>query len=100
IGESLIPYTYFPLERLGLIERMKASHFTRKDSVQLVSMDGRGSEPVYFFSPLKPDAANTWQVLRSEFDQLLLDNARAKGAAVMEETTVRDTIRKNGAVTG
>ena len=23
IGESLIPYTYFPLERLGLIDRMR-----------------------------------------------------------------------------
>ena len=28
IGESLIPYTYFPLERMGLIERMKTSHFS------------------------------------------------------------------------
>src|ERR1051326_6538720 len=32
IGESLLPYTYFPLERMGLIERMKSSHFTKKYS--------------------------------------------------------------------
>jgi flavin-dependent dehydrogenase len=100
IGESLIPYTYFPLLRMGLIDRMKASHFTRKFSVQFVSPDGRASHPFYFFKHLKHEAANTWQVLRSEFDQLLMDNAREKGARVMEEVTVRETIEENGFVTG
>src|SRR5947209_17001635 len=71
IGESPIPYTYFPLQRIGLIEKMKASHFTRKFSVQFVSSDGRASQPFYFFKHLKHEAANTWQVLRSEFNQLL-----------------------------
>jgi len=100
IGESLIPYTYFPLERIGLIEKMKASHFTRKYSVQFVSQDGRASHPFYFFKHLKHEAANTWQVLRSEFDQLLMDNAREKGAEILEEVTVRETIQENGYVTG
>ena len=100
IGESLIPYTYFPLQRLGLVERMKASHFTRKYSVQFVSPDGRASHPFYFFKHLKHEAANTWQVLRSEFDQILMDNAREKGAEVIEEVTVRETIEENGYVTG
>jgi flavin-dependent dehydrogenase len=100
IGESLIPYTYFPLQRMGLIEKMKASHFTKKYSVQFVSPDGRASHPFYFFKHLKHEAADTWQVLRSEFDQLLMDNAREKGAEVMEEVTVREAIEENGYVTG
>jgi flavin-dependent dehydrogenase len=100
IGESLIPYTYFPLQRLGLIEKMKASHFTKKFSVQFVSPDGRASHPFYFFKHLKHEAADTWQVLRSEFDQLLMDNAREKGAEVIEEVTVRETIEENGYVIG
>jgi flavin-dependent dehydrogenase len=100
IGESLIPYTYFPLQRLGLIEKMKASHFTKKFSVQFVSPDGRASHPFYFFKHLKHEAADTWQVLRSEFDQVLMDNAREKGAEVIEEVTVRETIEENGFVTG
>jgi len=100
IGESLIPYTYFPLQRMGLIEKMKSSHFVRKYSVQFVSPDGRASHPFYFFKHLKHEAANTWQVLRSEFDQLLMDNAREKGAEVREEITVRETIEKNGYVIG
>jgi len=100
IGESLLPYTYFPLQRLGLIDRMKASGFPRKYSVQFVNSDGRAAHPFYFFTHLKHEAACTWQVLRGEFDQMLLDNARAKGAEVREETTVRQMLRENGAVTG
>jgi flavin-dependent dehydrogenase len=79
---------------------MKGSHFTRKYSVQFVSPDGRASHPFYFFKHLKHEAANTWQVLRSEFDQVLMDNAREKGAEVIEEVTVRETIEENGYVTG
>lgn len=100
IGESLIPYTYFPLQRLGMIEKMKASHFTRKHSVQFVSPDGKASQPFYFFKHLKHEAADTWQVLRSEFDQMLMDNAREKGAEIREGITVRETIQKDGYCTG
>jgi flavin-dependent dehydrogenase len=100
IGESLLPYTYFPLQRIGLIDRMKNSHFPKKFSVQFVSSDGRASQPFYFFKVLKHEAAGTWQVLRSEFDQMLLDNARDKGVEVWEQTMVRQLLEENGAVTG
>ncbi|HRQ91236.1 MAG TPA: FAD-dependent oxidoreductase, partial [Bacteroidia bacterium] len=33
IGESLIPFTYQPLERIGMIPKMRASHFQKKYSV-------------------------------------------------------------------
>ena len=100
IGESLLPYGYFTLERLGVLDRMKSSAFTRKYSVQFVGTSGRASLPFYFFEHLKHEASCTWQVLRSEFDQLLLNNAREKGADVREEITVRETIQENGATTG
>lgn len=100
VGESLIPYTYFPLERIGMIERMKKSHFPSKYSVQFVGRSGNLSQPFYFFEHLKHEAACTWQVLRSEFDQMLMDNAREKGVEVLEETKVTETTDENGAVTG
>ena len=100
VGESLIPYTYFALERIGMIERMKKSHFPSKYSVQFVGRSGNLSQPFYFFEHLKHEAACTWQVLRSEFDQMLMDNAREKGAEVLEETKVTETIDENGAVSG
>src|SRR6185437_12705543 len=79
IGESLLPFTYQPLQRLGLIDRMRQSAFVKKYSVQFVSPSGRASQPFYFFDRYDRDTvAQTWQVLRSEFDQMLVDNTRAK----------------------
>jgi flavin-dependent dehydrogenase len=100
IGESLLPYGYFTLERLGMVEKMKAAHFTKKYSVQFVSPSGRSSQPFYFFKHFEHEAATTWQVLRSEFDQMLVDNAREKGAEVIEEITAREPLRDNGSIKG
>ena len=50
IGESLIPFTYGPLERIGMIPKMKASHFQKKYSVTFVQPDGKRSTPFYFFN--------------------------------------------------
>src|SRR5580704_10306714 len=101
IGESLLPFTYQPLQRLGLIDRMKKSAFVKKYSVQFVSPSGRASLPFYFFNRYDRDSvAQTWQVLRSEFDQMLLDNTREKGTTVQEEMTVTELIWENGAVKG
>ena len=100
IGESLMPYCYFTLERLGIIDKMKNSHFPKKYSVQFVSAEGSISTPFYFFKHLKHEASTTWQVLRSEFDQMLLDNAREKGVEVRERTRVVGTVEANGTVAG
>ncbi len=100
IGESMIPYCYFTLERLGLIEKMQNSHFPKKFSVQFVGGRGKISTPFYFTQHMDHPAAQTWQVLRSEFDQMMLDNAREKGAAIFEETTVKDLIQTDGVVRG
>jgi flavin-dependent dehydrogenase len=100
IGESMIPFTYHPLQRLGLIDRMRASANVKKYSVQFVSRSGKASQPFYFFNRYEADVAQTWQVLRSEFDQMLMDHARAKGAAVVEEITVRGLIQNGGRTVG
>src|SRR6267142_5644434 len=86
IGESLIPFTFQPLQRLGLIEKMRQSAFVKKYSVQFVSPNGKVSEPFYFFNRYdRNTVAQTWQVLRSEFDLMLCEQARSKGAVVREE---------------
>src|SRR5512133_1068616 len=84
IGESLLPFTCYPLKRLGLLDRMRQSEFVKKYSVQFVSPSGKASQPFYFSTRYEMDVAQTWQVLRSEFDQMLMQNARAKGATVLE----------------
>src|SRR6266699_6265713 len=40
IGESLIPETYWVLRRLNMLEKLKASPFIKKYSVQFVSQSG------------------------------------------------------------
>ena len=100
IGESLLPFTCFPLKRLGLHDKMRGSAFVKKYSVQFVSPSGKASQPFYFSTRYEPDVAQTWQVLRSEFDQMLMENARAKGAEVREETTVKELIQEDGRTLG
>src|SRR5678815_1903810 len=94
IGESLLPFTFHPLQRLGLIEKMRASAFIKKYSVQFVAPSGKASQPFYFFNRYDQDVAQTWQVLRSEFDVVVLDHAREKGATVLEETAVTELIKE------
>jgi flavin-dependent dehydrogenase len=101
IGESLIPFTFAPLERIGMIPKMKGSRFVEKYSVTFVQPDGKRSQPFYFFTRYdRETVAQTWQVLRSEFDQMLLDNAREKGAEVREETTVNRLLMDGEQVIG
>jgi flavin-dependent dehydrogenase len=100
IGESLLPFTYHPLKRLGLIDKMRKSAFIKKYSVQFVSPSGRASQPFYFNTRYDADVSQTWQVLRSEFDLMLLNHARDKGANVLEETAVTELILDGEKVVG
>jgi len=82
IGESLIPYSYGTLKRLGLLSKLQWASFTEKHSVRFVSPEGNESEPFYFTETIEGDAAQTWQVERGAFDQLCLDHAREQGVTV------------------
>jgi flavin-dependent dehydrogenase len=100
VGESLIPYTLHSLERLGVADRLRRSANPKKYSVQFVSLAGQVSQPFYFFHTIKHECAVTWQVVRSEFDQLLLDNARDKGVGVRQGCHVRDVLMDGTRVAG
>jgi flavin-dependent dehydrogenase len=83
IGESLLPLNLPLLEKLGVLEE-----------VERVGMLKYGAEFVspYHNKAITFDFANAWdktkpyafQVRRSEFDHILIRNAAAKGAAVVE----------------
>jgi flavin-dependent dehydrogenase len=102
VGESLMPFCYQTLDRLGVIPEMDRLGFTKKYSVQFVTEDGRQSKPFYFFQHYDHPSAVTWQVLREEFDDMLLHNARSKGAVVREGIKVLKVIKneQTGATTG
>ncbi|HEX5000668.1 MAG TPA: NAD(P)/FAD-dependent oxidoreductase [Terriglobia bacterium] len=92
IGESLIPETYWTLRRLNMLPKMQRSHFVKKYSVQFVSASGRVSAPFYFWDNKPHECSQTWQVVRSEFDQMMLENAREHGVQAHEGVRVLDVL--------
>ena len=100
LGESLVPETYWTLERLGVIDQLRQSDAPKKYSVQFVSDTGRESAPFYFDDHKPGASAQTWQVVRGEFDQMLLKNAVAKGATARTDAHVLDVLFDNNQATG
>jgi len=92
IGESLIPETYWVLQRLNMLPKLRASHFVQKHSVQFVNATGKLSAPFYFSENKPHECSQTWQVVRSEFDQMMLENAREHGVQAYEQTRVLDVV--------
>jgi flavin-dependent dehydrogenase len=92
IGESLIPETYHVLRRLNVLDKMQGSHFIRKYSVQFVNDRGRLSAPFYFWDNKPHECSQTWQVRRSEFDEIMLRNAAGHGVQVHEGHRVLEVL--------
>jgi len=100
IGESLIPETYWVLKRLGMLEKMKKSRFVKKYSVQFVNAGGKLSAPFYFWDNKPHECSQTWQVVRSEFDLMMLNNAREHGVEAHEGVRVRDVLFEENRAVG
>jgi flavin-dependent dehydrogenase len=100
IGESMIPNTFFPMQRTGFLEKMKRSHFVKKYSVQFVNQHGKLSEPFYFWDNKPHESSQTWQVRRSEFDKLHLDHARESGVRVHEGARVIEVLFEGSRAVG
>lgn len=101
VGESLIPYCWFPLQRVGVLKKMQDADFTvKKHSVQFVGFDGKSTTPFYFSKHSDHDSSLTWQVRRDAFDQMLLDNVIDRGAQVLMETAAKSLIREDSRIVG
>jgi flavin-dependent dehydrogenase len=100
IGESLIPETYWVLKRLNMLPKMQGSHFVKKYSVQFVTQKGKLSEPFYFVEHKPHECSQTWQVRRSEFDTMMIDNAAEHGVEVNQATRVLDVLFEGTRATG
>jgi flavin-dependent dehydrogenase len=100
IGESLIPETYWVFRRLGMLDKLRASPFVKKYSVQFVNAQGKESAPFYFHDNKPHECSQTWQVVRSEFDRMMLDNARGHGVEVRQPARVLDVLFDGGRAAG
>jgi flavin-dependent dehydrogenase len=92
IGESLMTDTYWTFRRLGILEKMKASPFVRKYSVQFANSAGKESRPFYFFEAVHHESAVTWQITRAQFDHLLIDHAAEQGVTVHQGVLVKHVL--------
>ncbi|MEC9093747.1 MAG: tryptophan 7-halogenase [Planctomycetota bacterium] len=89
VGESLMPEVYWTLKRLGVLEKVQAKGaFTTKNGVQFVTDRGKESRPFFFQEHDHRECALTWHVKRSDFDQILFENAAEKGADCVDQARV------------
>lgn len=87
IGESLLPHNLPLLDRLGIREAVERTSM-RKHGIEFVSPYHGKSVTYDFAGALDKRFPYSFQVRRSTFDHLLLKNAEAKGAEIVEECRV------------
>jgi flavin-dependent dehydrogenase len=87
IGESILPSCRPIFELLGVWKKVAAYGFQPKGGAYFHWGE---EEWEVRFSDQRADDTNAWQVVRGEFDQLLLDHARELGVEVIEGVSVRE----------
>lgn len=91
VGESLIPYTYYKMKELGVLDEVR-KFATYKPGVNFVDIDGTRESTWCFGKVLKDDSHLTFHTVRSIFDDCLLKNSVKHGAEVYEEHTAKEVI--------
>ncbi len=99
IGESLLPASNAIFRRLGLEERLRAGGFVEKRGASFANEDGEHASYIDFANGPNVTDPLTYQVERSRFDALLLDDAIAAGADVRQERHVHDVVFNEDGVT-
>ncbi|MEM9353804.1 MAG: NAD(P)/FAD-dependent oxidoreductase [Planctomycetota bacterium] len=92
VGESLMPEAYWTFQRLGVVEKLQASRFRKKNGVQFVSNTGKESAPFFFRTHDDRESSDSWHVERGEFDQMLFENAAFHGAECRQDARVTDVL--------
>lgn len=89
VGESMLPFCYKVFEELGVLETMK-ERFVRKPGVRFIDVDGSTNTAWCFNRHISDESNLSFQVIRAEFDDILLRHAESLGATVLEEIRVVD----------
>ena len=92
IGESLLPMNLPILERLGVLEQVKAIGTFKPGAEFPIVGNGEGNGLAYntfrFERALNPQFGYAYQVKREEYDQILFNHARANGVDARERVKV------------
>jgi flavin-dependent dehydrogenase len=93
VGESLSISCFRAMEVLGVRDKVERHGFTRKDGSYYAWGEEEWDLP---FSHLPGEDNHSWQVVRSEFDQILLEHARSEGVRVHEGVGVSQVHFEDG----
>lgn len=89
IGESMLPMSTPLFERLGVREQVEKIGMV-KHGAEFVSPAKKESVTFDFADAWNADYPSTWQVRRSQLDEILFRNSGRKGAQTVEECRVTD----------
>ena len=90
IGESLLPANLSLFERLGVREQVRAIGMVKLAAEFVSPQHDNRTQRFYFADAWDKSMPSAYQVRRSELDEILLRNAAAHGASVVEGCRVRD----------
>lgn len=103
IGESLTGAGGKVLRELNLADKMYSGKHPRKQGVKVLGQSKRGC----WFVPVTGRDENwklfdqeTWQVRRSDFDKMMMEEAISRGAEVIQGKALRPIQKEDGTVTG
>ena len=97
VGESLIPYGNDVLREIGAWDKMMQFGFMEKLGAEFVLGDSKAAIKILFGRYLKSGYAQTFQVERAKFDNLLLEHSVSLGCEVWQQTKVKKAeIREDG----
>jgi flavin-dependent dehydrogenase len=91
VGESLMPATMLLLQELGVRHEIDAHGFQLKYGAAFIDEEN-GKTQTFYFLPGQKWPNYTYQVPRAEFDTILLEHARKRGAAVHQPATVESAV--------
>lgn len=87
VGESLLPATLPILDRMGVLATVAERGFQMKYGATFHDPESDHQRTFYFLTG-KPWPSYSYQVLRSDFDALLLEHAAKQGVDVRQPATV------------
>jgi flavin-dependent dehydrogenase len=90
IGESLLPANLVLFEKLGVADEMKAIGMEKWGAEFVSPWHANKSQTFEFADAWDKSMPFSYQVRRSEFDEILIRNAARRGAQVIEGCRVRD----------
>lgn len=84
IGESLLPMNLPILERLGVLDQVKAIGVTKPGADFTVGNSHTEAQTFHFSEALGDSPGSAFEVRRAEFDQILFENCRNSGVNAIE----------------